>query len=473
MAKAMYIGVSTEFPIYSSGGTINITGDNITDYFTVTNGTYYFKWNSSSNAFASSNIGVGGSTATSTWKAINDISNLSFTYSYSSESGWDKFTLTIAGTTVENAVSGSTTIKSWSGSLTAGQTIVLTYSKDSSVDRNDDVCKVYNITADIRVQTGTYIRDVAKKVKKAYVGIDNIARKIKKMYIGVNGMARCIFHNDQKLSYYGTATSLSSARYLLAATSVGNYALFGGGYRSGSTYSSVVNSYDTNLTRGTPTSLIYSRGYLAATSVGNYALFGGGSDGDEMSTVDAYDTSLTRTNPANLNEARYYLAATSVGNYALFGGGSGYGYSSTVDAYDTSLTRTNPTGLCYSRDRMAATSVGNYALFGGGTSANGTNLSVDVYNSSLTRTNTIYLTTQKSMLSATNIGDYAIFGGGYDGSTHTSTVDAYDTSLTQTTTTELSLARYRLAATSVGNYALFGGGYTSTYVSNVDVYQIT
>ena len=85
----------------------------------------------------------------------------------------------------------------------------------------------------------------------------------------------------------GNATQLSEGKQSLAATSIGNYALFGGGY-SGS-YSSVVDAYDTSLTRTIPTALSQSRSLLAATTIGNYALFGGGSLSDGRSNVvDVY-----------------------------------------------------------------------------------------------------------------------------------------------------------------------------------------
>ena len=133
-----------------------------------------------------------------------------------------------------------------------------------------------------------------------------------------------------------TATPLSAARSSLAATSVGNYALFGGG-NSNSGNSSIVDAYNTSLTRTIPTALSVAKYDLAATTVGNYALFGGGDDIEEsISTVDAYDTSLTRTIPTPLSAARSSLAATSVGNYALFGGGAGGRALSTVDAYTVS-----------------------------------------------------------------------------------------------------------------------------------------
>ena len=124
-----------------------------------------------------------------------------------------------------------------------------------------------------------------------------------------------------ELAYYGTATELSEARSYLAATTVGNYAIFGGGV--GNTQRvSTVDAYDTSLTRTIPTGLSQSRYALAATTVGNYALFGGGeASSTPISKVDAYDTSLTRTIPTELSIGRYSLAATSVGDYALFCGG--------------------------------------------------------------------------------------------------------------------------------------------------------
>ena len=117
---------------------VAITADNIGYYFTVANGSYYFA--GSGAVFTSNNGGKANSTATTVLTAKQDISVLTFNYSYSSERTYDKFTLKVGGTTVENAVSGATTNKSYNGSLTKGQTIEFTYSKDSSQNGNDDKC---------------------------------------------------------------------------------------------------------------------------------------------------------------------------------------------------------------------------------------------------------------------------------------------------------------------------------------------
>ena len=77
------------------------------------------------------------------------------------------------------------------------------------------------------------INDKARKVKKMYVGIDNIARRVKRAYLGINNVARCIFDSTE-LYYYGTATDLSVGRSSLAATTIGDYALFSGGGKNNS-----------------------------------------------------------------------------------------------------------------------------------------------------------------------------------------------------------------------------------------------
>ena len=117
---------------------VAITADNIGDYFTVTNGSYYFA--GSGAVFTSNNVGKANSTASTVLTAKQDISVLTFNYSYSSEQSYDAFTLKVGGTTVEDGVSGATTNKSYNGSLTKGQTIEFTYSKDSSQNLNDDKC---------------------------------------------------------------------------------------------------------------------------------------------------------------------------------------------------------------------------------------------------------------------------------------------------------------------------------------------
>ena len=142
-----------------------------------------------------------------------------------------------------------------------------------------------------------------------------------------------------------------------------------------------------HIISGLPVKLLSaSRQYLAATTVGSYALFGGGIRSDNYNTlysiVDAYDSSLTKTIPTQLSETRGHLAATTVGDYALFGGGLVYdstGASAAVDAYDAHLVHTIANALNTSRAKLSATTVGGYALFGGGSTSTGKMATVDAY----------------------------------------------------------------------------------------------
>lgn len=116
-------------------------------------------------------------------------------------------------------------------------------------------------------------------VTKAYLG----DTELKQIYLGTIPL---LTPPEPELTYVGAITPLSVARRSPAATTVGNYALFGGGYASA--YSTVVDAYDESLTRSTPTALSIARAYLAATTVGSCALFGGGNTGSVSAVVDAY-----------------------------------------------------------------------------------------------------------------------------------------------------------------------------------------
>lgn len=302
----------------------------------------------------------------------------------------------------------------------------------------------------------------ARKVKKIYTGVSNVARKVKKGYVGVGGVARPFYSAEPEVVYYGTASPLEAPLEALAATTVGNYALFGGGYRGVAL--NVVTAYTSNLAKSTPTQLSNYGGYLAATTVGNYALFGGGEDPNdsEKDIVDAYSDTLVRSTPTRLSAARKELAATTVGNYALFGGGRyGYTNTTTVDAYSDTLVHSTPTEFSAEIRYPSATTVGDYALFAGYPAENA---SVNAYSRTLVRSTPTGLSVARFKPGATTVGGYALFGGGhiYTGGSlinGTATVDAYSRTLVRSTLTELSVARYHLFATTVGSYALFGGGH--------------
>ena len=105
---------------------------------------------------------------------------------------------------------------------------------------------------------------------------------------------------------------------------------------------------------------------MAAATVGNYALFAGGYNSQK---VEAYDSSLTQTILDYLSgSTANHMAATSIDEYALFCGVGSHASLKHAYAYDISLARTIPESLSVNRGYLSATTVGNYALFAGGTS---------------------------------------------------------------------------------------------------------
>ena len=133
------------------------------------------------------------------------------------------------------------------------------------------------------------------------------------------------------------------------------------------TFSSVVDSYTTSLVKGTPTRLSTSRGHLAATTVGTYALFGGGNAGStKYATVDTYSASLVKGVGIPLSVARTAPAATTLGEYGLFCGGyDSVSTSAVVDTYNASLVRETAPPMSSQRGYVAAVVIGEYALVGG------------------------------------------------------------------------------------------------------------
>ena len=284
------------------------------------------------------------------------------------------------------------------------------------------------------------VNSKARKMKKAYIGISGKARKVKKMYIGVGGKARLCY--SAEADKFGMAASLSKARSLLAGTTVGGYALFGGG------------GYDSDARKG-------------------------------EAIMDAYNASLTRTTATPLVDEIWACAGGSVGGYAVFGGGCDMntdtshiepiGGTGVVQTYDSSLTSSKAAPLSCPRAVHSAATIGNHLLFAGGwNGTTGKYLStVESYDASLTRSTAVELSSAKIDLASATVGEYAMFAGGYKGKSdaaYVATVDAYNTALTKTTMPDLSVGRYGLASAVIGDYALFAGG-ISKISSTIDQYQ--
>lgn len=343
------------------------------------------------------------------------------------------------------------------------------------------------------------VDNLARKIKKQYLGVDNKARKVKKGYIGVGGVARPFWCGEP--AYYGEITPLSVARSGLAATTVGNYALFAGGsvgYWGTSDASATgfvtVDAYSTNLTKTTAPSMGVKRSGLTATTVGNYALFAGGQYNSGSSTyynytVDVYDNTLTKMSSLSLGytsvdtstspPTSYHhvcagtgMSSTTVADVALFSRGSHCASTDVMDSNIYSVTSTlvsSQLGAAFSRYNASATTAGMHAVFYGGATSS---KSATVIHADLTSTtatigsNTFNLNNN----AAATAGDFAVFAGG-EGSFSTSGsvkypyVYALSASLVASTLSDLSAPKARLSATTVGSLAIFAGGYSSSKAS--------
>lgn len=350
---------------------------------------------------------------------------------------------------------------------------------------------------------------------------DGIAHRIKKGYIGIGGVARPFL--GEGVEYYGIK-NLPGSTQKPGVTTVGEYALIGGGFGNTSIY-----AYDKSLTRISPPSMTYQRSNLAATTVGNYALFAGGYQGSVVrSDIEVYNESLTkRSSLLSLTTGRKSLFGITLEDYALFVCGStGSGYSNNIDIYNSSLTKQTDKTL-ESKISVAGAISSNetrqYAIFAGGQTSNGYSNDISILSNSLswvtssagtlTTAGTFsgasvggkaifaagwcgylanecyYFTgTTKSFLSndvaskrfdciTTTIKNYALFAGGrYDYSYCAKEVNAFDNLLTRTSLASLSSDKWKMGATTLGNYALFAGGLTSSSTSDwtneVEIYEL-
>ena len=211
--SSIYAGVTATVPVYTETTTtedIALSSTTFTDFFSASNtgttGTNAkgITWTDNSGGglkLKFGNYGINSSTSMTTFTAQRDLTNVVIKGLYYTESRFDKITLTVAGTTVLNAVSGtsSTLTQRWTGSLSKGQTIVLKFVKDSSQSASNEKstyftlsCDPYQKTVTTKIQTGTETKLVDKKIVKGYVG-------------GPDGKARLFFgENTPSVSYSGT-----------------------------------------------------------------------------------------------------------------------------------------------------------------------------------------------------------------------------------------------------------------------------
>ena len=213
------------------------------------------------------------------------------------------------------------------------------------------------------------------------------------------------------------------ARYHLAAATVGNIAIFAGGYNGQTTLDTVdvFNASVPEMWSLGPPLQGGARQFLAAASIGTKVIFAGGLGDTYSASVDIYDASTNEweLGPELQGGARYYLAAATTDTAVIFAGGllNDSMFASTVDIYD-SLSDSwslGPPLPCGPRSEIGTASIANKGVFVGGVGGSNEIFEcVDVYDG-LTSTWISYnpLPIGSSSLSSGVIGDLAFFAGGW------------------------------------------------------------
>jgi hypothetical protein len=234
---------------------------------------------------------------------------------------------------------------------------------------------------------------------------------------------------------FSTTAILSQARSGLAAASVKDLVLFGGGgYIYNNTpivWSDRVDIFNAISGIWTTASLSVAREDLAAASVKDLVLFGGGGYILFYSArVDVFNATSGVWTTASLSVVSAYFAAVSVWDLVLFGGGYNASvwssHSDRVDIFNATSGVWTTTSLSQARSNLAAASVKNLVLFGGGEEADGYQSNrVDVFNAASGAWTTTSLSQARSGLAAASVRDIMLFAGGGSRDYNSNQVDIF------------------------------------------------
>ena len=147
----------------SSSSTTDITSSNYSSYGSVTANGYVssYSWTTLDSRSVVKMKGTTSYSAQLTF-TVSTAGTYTIYYAYSTETNFDKLTISANGTTYVNAVSGeSTSLQTISNiSLSSGNVITITYSKDGSVDKNSDCVWVgFSVTS----SSSSWSRGTARK----------------------------------------------------------------------------------------------------------------------------------------------------------------------------------------------------------------------------------------------------------------------------------------------------------------------
>ncbi len=528
-APAGYIGVPTQVPIIEqTEQLVYISSKNLEKYFTV--GTMAYpsgntQWTVSDTAdgkakLVPSNFGKNNSSSTLLLRAKVALSNVEIRGEYYTESGCDKIFFLIKGAYQLQGESGSSADASrWKGNLSVGDQIELEYKKDSSNSATNEANTNFYLVAQVKEMVDTVVgyetKNVARKIKKAYIGVNGVAKKVKKAYVGVKPIT--IPPDYTQLEYIqssgtqyidtgfkpndntrvvldGQFTSSAVSQFLFGCrtgTNTVNYCILtrAAGFRSDYGESKVENTsvanterfiFDKNKNICTIGSAEITNAVSTFQSAYSLALFASNDGGSAKyyGSMKLYSCKIYDNGTIVRDYVPCKNAVGTVGLYDLvqsqfyenagtdvFAAGPDVGTLELPSAArlcfkdERELKYHSTTAIRYVQNSMKAATVGDYALFAGGTVSGGSVTNrVNSCDRSLTFSLANTLNDNMTIGAATSLnGDYAFFGGGKT-NIPTASVQVYNKSLTRISASALGEALELNAATAVGKYALFGGG---------------
>lgn len=324
------------------------------------------------------------------------------------------------------------------------------------------------------------VNGIAKKISKIYVGVENVAKKVKKGYVGVGGVAKLFFNINKKFEVLGTVGSSNYTSYGHSIASTPSYFIVAGGKinATGLLQTDIAEAWDTDFIK-TTTTAITGRFYHKAGSVGEHAVFLGGfatasgwSYGSCSNIVEAYDDNLTKKSCSNLSAVGYNTPTAFNSQHLMtFGNGQYSAVSDSVDSYDVDLIKTQCAALSTARKLSASTRVGEYLINAGGsssTSASGGCVAyVEAYSNELIKTNCANIDTAVTQPEGSWVNGYAMIIGGNQASesgTPINDINIYDEDLTkrQSLTFPVSTSLSLTTTISDGKYAIIGAGRTGS-----------
>lgn len=215
--SSVYAGVTATVPKYTETTTtedVALSSSTFTDFFNASNtgtggsGTTGVSWSDDSGGlklvFGNYNT-TPPSVSKTTFIAQRNLTNIVIKGLYFTYSTDNRITLTVGSTVVLDGINGSSGSESkqlWAGSLNAGQSIVLSYTKQTTVPSAYAsleaathfiiTCDSYQKIVTTQTQTGTETKLVDKRIVAGYIG-------------GPNGKAK-LFYESVPLTYTGEYT---------------------------------------------------------------------------------------------------------------------------------------------------------------------------------------------------------------------------------------------------------------------------